>query len=63
MDLKDKLFWFTAKQLRTKEYIYRKQKETFDYALFLNKLTELYIEAGCVAEVEKLLMIQRVFLE
>lgn len=63
MNIKDKLLWFTVRKLKTEQYIYEKQKEAFDYALFLNDLTCLYIEAHKYSEVNELLKIQRVFIE
>lgn len=63
MNIKDKLFWFTVKELKTEKYIYERQIEVFDYALFLNEFTSIYIEAECATEVEELLIIQRMLLE
>ena len=63
MDLKDKLLWFTVKEFKTEEYIYKKQIESIDYAIFLNNLTDLYIEAHDHEKVNELLTIQRSFLD
>lgn len=63
MNIKDKLFWFTVKEFKTEKYIYEKQIKAFDYAIFLNNLTGLYIEAHDHEEVNELLKIQSVFIE
>lgn len=63
MDLKEKLLWFTVKELRTEQYIYEKQIKAFDYAIFLNDLTGLYIKARDHKKVNELLTIQRAILE
>ncbi len=63
MNIKDKIFWFTVKELKTEKYIYERQKEAFDYALFLNELATLYIKANEFSEVDELLKVQRVFIE
>lgn len=62
-DLKDKLFWFNVRQLKTEKYIHEKNIETIDYAIFLNNLTNLYIEARDHEKVNELLTIQRAFLD
>lgn len=62
MNLKDKLLWFTVKKLRTEQYIYEKKIEAIDYAIFLNNLTDLYIEARDHEEVSKLIKIQNTFI-
>lgn len=61
-DLKDKLFWFNVRQLKTEKYIHEKNIETIDYAIFLNNLTNLYIKARDHEKVNELLTIQRAFL-
>ena len=63
MNLKDKLLWFTVKKLRTEQYIYEKQIEAIDYALFLNNLTNLYIKARDNEKVNELLTIQKAFID
>ena len=63
MDIKEKLLWFTIRKLKTEQYIYEKQIETFDYVLFLNNLTDLYIEAKDHEKVNELLKIQRACLD
>ena len=63
MNLKEKLFWFTAKKLKTEQYIYEKEIKALDYAIFLNDLTNLYIEARDHEKVNELFTIQRAFLD
>lgn len=62
-DLKDKLFWFNVRQLKTEKYIHEKNIETIDYSIFLNNLTNLYIEARDREKVNELLTIQRAFFD
>lgn len=63
MSLNDKLLWFMVKKLKTEKYIYKKKIESINYALFLNELTGLYIEACDYKKVNELLTIQRAFLD
>lgn len=63
MDVKEKLIWFTIRELKTQQYIYEKQIETIDYALFLNELTGLYIEARDHRKFHELIKLQKAILE
>lgn len=45
MRFNEKRILFTAKCYKTEKYIYKKKIEAFDYAIFLNGLTNLYIKA------------------
>lgn len=62
MRFNEKRFLFMAKCYKTERYIYEKEIEAFDYALFLNNLANLYIEAGDYEEVNKLIKIQNAFI-
>lgn len=63
MNLKDKLLRFTVKKYKTERCIYEKQIKAMEFALFLNNLTALYIEACDNEKVKELLKIQRAFLD
>lgn len=63
MRFNEKRILFIAKCYKTEEYIYEKKIEAIDYAIFLNDLTNLYIEAKDHEKVNELLTIQRAFLD
>ncbi len=62
MRFNEKQILFIAKCYKTEKYIYEKKIEAIDYALFLNNLTNLYIEARDHEEANKLLKIQKAFI-
>lgn len=62
MRFNEKRILFIAKWYKTEKYIHEKKIEAIDYAIFLNDLTNLYIEARDYKEVNELLAIQRVFI-
>ena len=62
MKIKDKLFWFDIRNTKTMINIHKKAISTFDYALFLNELTKMYIEAKTHDEVKELLKIQNIII-
>lgn len=62
MRFNEKRVLFIAKCYKTEKYIYEKKIEAIDYAIFLNDLTNLYIEARDHEEVNKLLKIQEAFI-
>lgn len=63
MRFNEKRILFIAKCYKTEKYIYEKKIEVIDYAIFLNDLTNLYIEAKDHEKVNELLTIQRAFLD
>lgn len=62
MRFNDKRFLFIAKCYKTEEYIYEKKIEAIDYAIFLNNLAKLYIEARDFEKVNELIKIQNAFI-
>lgn len=63
MNFNEKRILFIARCYKTEKYIHEKEIEAFDYAIFLNDLTNLYIEARDHEKVNELLTIQRAFLD
>lgn len=63
MRFNEKRILFIAECYKTEKYIYEKKIEAIDYALFLNNLTNLYIEAEEHEKVYELLTIQRAILD
>lgn len=63
MRFNEKRILFIAKCYKTEKYIQEKKIEAIDYAIFLNDLTNLYIEAKDHEKVNELLTIQRTFLD
>lgn len=63
MKFNEKRILFIAKWYKTEKYIHEKKIEAIDYAIFLNDLTNLYIEARDHEKVNELLTIQRAFLD
>lgn len=62
MRFNEKRILFIAKCYKTEKYIYEKKIEAIDYAIFLNGLTNLYIEAKDHEKVSELPQFKEHFL-